>query len=338
MKDVKNRIVFSLAVSVIVLAGVLSAPARADDGLITEPVIRGEQARLLRQAYDYAHRNSNNNVYRNSRHFHPTRNVFRSSRHYKQRVAASSDGYPLRTFIRFGRSVDGPNPKLIEYSYAHHRRSPFGLPSIEEPGLEALLFDGGRAYDRSPFATCSSRRGWVHYGSHHEGDVAGSRTAPPPEHAPHYQVITPEGTVTNPSNDSGNEQSAREAVLRTVRDDDGSLRTVITNLQSRPKSTATMDDAWNALAEGDTARSEQLFQAHVMDELHGPEAMVGHGLARLMQGDEDAARTAFERAQRLDADVLQRIRLSSMLRSRLRALPEEGVEGANAEVLAQLTK
>jgi len=171
MKHVKNRMVFSLAVGAIALAGAFSAEAHARDGLITEPVIRGEQARLLRQAYDYLHRNSNDNVYRNSRHHHPTRNVFRSSRHYKQRVAASSDGFPLRTFVRFGRSVDGGPRELIEYDFAHHRRRPFGLPTVEEPGLEALLLGGGhdrgaRRYDGVYRST--SRSPWRHYGNHHD--------------------------------------------------------------------------------------------------------------------------------------------------------------------------
>ena len=77
---------------VVVLAPVQTAAAQ---------VVRGEAARLERQAYDYYFRNSNNNVFRRSRHFHPTKNVFRSSRYYQQRVRASTDGYPLRTIVRF---------------------------------------------------------------------------------------------------------------------------------------------------------------------------------------------------------------------------------------------
>ena len=76
-----------------------SSPVQAsytNDGLL-----RGEMARLYRQAYDYRYRNSNRNVFRSSRHFHPTRNIFRSSQYYQRRLAASFDGYPRSTTVRY---------------------------------------------------------------------------------------------------------------------------------------------------------------------------------------------------------------------------------------------
>ena len=93
-----NAKLIVLQAAVLAVVSGLTTAATAEDIVIQEPVVRGEVARLLRQAYDYEHRNSNRNVFRKSRHFHPTRNIFRSSRHYQQKLAASSDGYPLRTF------------------------------------------------------------------------------------------------------------------------------------------------------------------------------------------------------------------------------------------------
>jgi hypothetical protein len=97
----------------------VATPAAANDGVI---VVRGELERLNRQAYDYHYRNSNRNVFRRSRHFHPTRNVFRSSRYYQQRLAASFDGYPLRTtYHGYGR-----HGRHKSYSVVYPRRAPYG--------------------------------------------------------------------------------------------------------------------------------------------------------------------------------------------------------------------
>ena len=286
----------------------LTGAVQAQDIVINEPVVRGEVARLLRQAYDYEHRNSNRNVFRRSNHFHPTRNVFRSSRHYQQKLAASSDGYPLRTFVRFGRSVDGGPREQIEYSYATHRRSPFGLPSIEEPGYEALALRRGghaRPYQHRPYE-CATPRDSVSRQYQHD-DVA-----QPIE----YRLITPESAETMDAERNDVRMEARtDVVLRQIERDDGSVHTIITN--GVEPTGETIDDAWQALSKGYAENAEALFRRHVMDEQRGAEAMAGYGLSQLLAGDVESAATALRRAQRIDADVLQRLLIDNELREQL---------------------
>lgn len=320
----RTRTITTAAALVAATSLCLAASAAGEEIVITEPVVRGEVARLLRQAYDYEHRNSNRNVFRKSRHFHPTRNVFRSSRHYQQKLAASSDGYPLRTFIRFGRSVDGGERELIEYSYATHRRSPFGLPSIEEPGLEALALshDGGTAVGHHPASRY--RRPGVR---EHSIDA---RSEEPRD--VEYHLIMPVSAEASMRNDD--DATARDVVIRRIEREDGSVHTVITNradddLESDEDSKlddASIDDAWSLLNAGDTARAAELFRRRVMDVERGAEAMVGYGLARLLSGDADDAATALRRAQRLDETVLIRVLIDDELAARLGAMLQRGFD------------
>lgn len=142
------RILFSTAALALAFT---AANVSADPG---EPiVVRGEMARLLRQAYDYHYRNSNRNVFRSSNHYHPTKNIFRSSNHYQRRLAASFDGYPLRTFVRYASHHDG-EARERTYSFAHHRRQPFGPggreygwwgPGVSSGDLALLLLEEEQA-------------------------------------------------------------------------------------------------------------------------------------------------------------------------------------------------
>ncbi len=303
----------SRTAALIMLATAMLLPSRvvnAQSVVLNEPVVRGEVARLLRQAYDYEHRNSNRNVFRKSRHFHPTQNVFRSSRHYQQRLASSSDGYPRRTFVRFDRSVDGGPREQIEYSFAHHRRSPFGLPSIEEPGLEALvLSDVGRSTNR-PY-----RRYECATPNHSRYDQL-----PAAPQQIEYRLITPESAAA--ALDADNTQTSADGartdiVIRHIKQPDGATRTVISNAAVAVLDGDSIDDAWRMLAGADDESAAKLFKRHVMHEQRGAEAMVGYGLAKLLAGDVEAAESALRRAQILDEQVLVRTLIENDLRIRL---------------------
>lgn len=301
--------------------------ATADSVPITEPVIRGEMARVLRQAYDYEHRNSNNNVFRRSKHFSPFGNVFRSSQHYQQKLAASSDGYPLRTFVRYGRSVDGGESRLIEYNYAHHRRSPFGLPTIEEQGLEALVVgDEGGAVGWTGDDYYSVDRDW-------NEPHRTSRSFPPRERDFEDELyIESEPSVPTET-----------AVLRTETRPDGSTHTVITSVpinanEKKGVEQASIDDAWALLNAGQHADAGDIFQRHTMNMERGAEAMAGYGISKLLSGDLKDARRAFDRAQRIDESVLSRLILDDTLRGRLESVRTETSDddGLSAAIAALL--
>jgi hypothetical protein len=121
-------------------------------------VVRGEMARFARLVYDHQYRNSNGNVFRNSKHANPTRNPFRSSRYYRQRLAASTDGYPVQTWVRYDERIgDVYIPR--EERYVYHSRSPRGpvgfgdVGGVPEAGLELLEIedlDEGLGYEPEP--------------------------------------------------------------------------------------------------------------------------------------------------------------------------------------------
>lgn len=105
--------------AVVAITAALAPPAVAVPPVNFAPDFRPpEIERLERHAYDYYDRNSNGNVYRRSRHFHPTRNVFRSSRYYQQKLAASYSAYPLRTWVRYAETRNGQSRER-SYNWAH---------------------------------------------------------------------------------------------------------------------------------------------------------------------------------------------------------------------------
>lgn len=92
-----------------------------------------EWDRLSRHAYDYYYRNTNDNVYRNSRHFSPTQNVFRSSRYYQQKLIAASETRPIRSFTQITERVGDGEPVVRTFSWAYHHPYPFGHYGFRPP-------------------------------------------------------------------------------------------------------------------------------------------------------------------------------------------------------------
>lgn len=127
-----------------------------------------ELQRLMRQAHDYRH-NSNNNVFRSSRHFSPDRNPFRASRHYLQKLAAAHEARPVRTIVQFDERVDDGPRIHREFSFAHHlaryyddaapHRSFIGYPLVGPAGSVLLdPVEHPRAHEaaRSAFAPAAA--------------------------------------------------------------------------------------------------------------------------------------------------------------------------------------
>jgi hypothetical protein len=102
-----------------------------------------EWDRLSRHAYDYDYRNSNNNVYRNSRHFSPLQNIFRSSRYYQQQLRAATDGYPIRSTARVTEQIGDRKPFVRSYSWMYPDPYPFRhygyLPPWTQGGYDPAI-------------------------------------------------------------------------------------------------------------------------------------------------------------------------------------------------------
>lgn len=179
-----------IRLAVLAAAVVLAAPAAAlEDGPV---YVRGEIARLARQAYDYNYRNSNRNVFRRSRHFHPTKNVFRSSRYYRDRLAASYAGYPLRTVVHHGHH----SGEHGEHLFVYPRRQPYG-PSLDGYYLGPEYGDlgwGDRSVEPDPAAEEPERR---RPRSREEIEMVEIRVVErePTQRAVLKTVIRPDGTV-----------------------------------------------------------------------------------------------------------------------------------------------
>ena len=189
-------------IGVLVAAGSLAlaaAPAAAGGPV----VVRGELARLHRQHYDYHYRNSNRNVFRRSRHFHPTKNVFRSSRYYQRRLEASYAGYPLLTVVQHGHHGKRG------HTYVHPRRSPYG------PSYDGEYY-GGCPCGCSPVVV------------YNEAPAAPVEPAPPAR-PPRPKKITRADIEMLPVRVAKRE-AKQKAVLRTVTLPDGRVRTMITSV------------------------------------------------------------------------------------------------------------
>lgn len=292
-----------------VIAGGMTMHAVAADPLTDEPVVRGEVARLLRQAYDYEHRNSNRNVFRRSKHFSPTGNVFRSSQYYQRRLAASSDGYPVRSTTTFGRSVNGGKPDVIEYSQAHHRRSPFGLPSIEERGLEALVLgDGNRTVGRAGVDN--------YYTIDHSDGCTESRESSPQhdENSNSNRDVLESIIAVRPT---------LPAEMETTILPDGSTKIVIRNVAAARTDAVqdtSIDAAWMQLNSGDTAGAADNFAKQTIDIQRGAEALLGFGIAKLLAGEIEESARALRRAERIDEHIYARLLLELPLRERLQSV------------------
>ncbi len=92
----------------------------------------------------------------------------------------------------------------------------------------------------------------------------------------------------------------QQAVLRTIALADGTVKTIITS-EPIPHS---IDDAWAALKRGEHEEAAKLFAEHTQESDRGAEAMLGHGLARAMSGDDEAAAESIRRALELDPEIL----------------------------------
>jgi len=276
-----------------------------------EIVVRGEMARLLRQAYDYHYRNSNRNVFRSSNHYHPTKNIFRSSDHYQRRLAASYDGYPLRTFVRYA-SHHGDKSREHVYSFAHHRRQPYG------PGGRA-----GGWWD-SDVSRDDLARILIEQDETERERFDAEESAPqlPPRKKPRsrWEIETVPVRVIE-------RRPTQRAVMKTARLPDGTTKTIIT---SEPIE-QTIDDAWALLAQGDCKQATELFATHSLDETDAAEATIGYGLARALAGDEIAAARAIRRARAEDPDVLTQLNVDAALREVITRIDQRCAEDPAAE-------
>lgn len=262
-------------VAALLLAAGVTASSHAQVHVHSRQHVPGEAGRLLERMLDWAYHADDGNVYRNSRHAHPTQNPFRSSRHYRQKVASSWDGYPVRTFVRFD-SRAGHGPRVArEYSYAHHGR-------IHGTGLL-------HGFD---FRPCGH---------------ALTTSCDCPETAPVTIVVpvgvdaagagapTPAARPAPPPR-----RPTERAVLREVREPDGTVRTVIT---SEPID-ADLDAAWRLLEDGDPDEAADRFARLSFDRDRAVEASIGYALAAAQLGDVEAATAALQRAGDLDRVIL----------------------------------
>ena len=287
------------SVAVLVLG---SSPVQAgptDDGLL-----RGEMARLYRQAYDYRYRNSNRNVFRNSRHFHPTKNIFRSSRYYQQRLAASYDGYPLSTTVRY-RHQEGDHDDEHVYTITHPRRHPTGptgglysnvYPTYLDPGY-SIVYPTNLSYDL-PF---DAKRWPVGFDARTEHKRYRPRTRSEIEMVP-VQVHRVE--------------PSQEAIMQQVTQEDGTVRILITSVP-RVSDDTSLEEAWKLLAVGEYDRAAQAFLNESQNDDLGAQAMFGYGLIRLLQDDVEAATTAMKRALLIDPEITDEISIDAATKATL---------------------
>ncbi|MHC4947808.1 MAG: tetratricopeptide repeat protein [Planctomycetota bacterium] len=282
----------------------------------------GEAGRLRRQAFDYYYRNSNNNVFRNSRHFHPTKNAFRSSRHYRQRVAASWDGEPRRTWVRFtehgGRRGKGRHGRRgwsreRSYSFAHHNGR-YDQDFVYFTDGAYLGPDGYWEGDGYPL--------YDPYGVPAAYDDGQLVPLGPPAPAPPRSRRDIEQVPIHVE-----ERPTRQAVMRQVTQPDGRVRTVITNEAAPPAG----DDPWRLLRDGRHEEAAALFDEAMFDDDRGAEATLGYALALLEGGRPERAAAAARRAARIDADVLDTVALTAAERERAASLLAERPADASDE-------
>lgn len=285
------------------VAGEAAAGGRYRSGL------RGEAARNARQSYDYYNRNSNRNVFRRSRHFHPTRNAFRSSRHYQQRLAASNDGYPLRSFSRYTKTVNGRRFN-VQYDYAHHRRQPYG-PSFQSDMYGGRFRPGCGGSGGFPFIRHSGLVPISSYwpDAYYEDDFYGTLPWEDDEYDRQTRPRKPRPRqrweIEHVPVHLEKTEPTERAVMHTERLADGGVRTVISSTPIN----GDLDDAWNVLADGNHSEAISLFAAHALNADRGVEATLGHGIALLLDGDRPSGMVSIQRALTLDADLLEKVHI-----------------------------
>ena len=312
-----GRAIFLLLGGVVVLV-LVSSPVQA--GPAIDGLLRGEMARLYRQAYDYHYRNSNRNVFRSSRHFHPTRNIFRSSRYYQQRLAASFDGYPLSTTVRY-RHQEGEHDEEHVYTFTHARRYPIGptgaigglygnvYPTYLNPGY-SVAYPTSFSYDMPVDATRRQAG----------PDARTAYERPRPRTRSEIEMVPAQVHRAEPT---------QEAIMQQITQEDGTVRTIITSVPRKPDE-SSLDEAWKFLAVGDYDRAAQAFLTESQDDDLGAQAMFGYGLIRLMQGDIEAATIAMKRSLMIDPEIIKGISIDAATKATLTRIIE--LNAANSDV------
>jgi len=313
----------ALALTAMALAGPQAVAAGHDD-----VYLRGELDRLYRQAWDYYYRNPNRNVFRSSRHFSPTGNVFRSSRHYQRRLAESYAGFPLRSTFTFTRTRGDGQPRAETISFAHPRRHPAGPVGF---GFDLLP-----AHGYAPYAPLS-------YPYNPYAAIPRSAYDPEPilrrDDQPRQPIeMVALGVTVEPR------AATQTAVLRTVKQADGTVRTIISSVPIagsalEPSSApGGVDDAWRALAVGDYDVAAKAFKDASLDEARGAEAMCGYGIVRALQGDYEAAVIALERALVVDENIPSAIKPDRATVRALQVLLEQAAADEAPEAMRKLSE
>lgn len=309
------------------LGGVLglvlgSSPVQA--GYTNDGLLRGEMARLYRQAYDYRYRNSNRNVFRSSRHFHPTRNIFRSSRYYQQRLAASFDGYPLSTTVRY-RHQEGEHDEEHVYTFTHPRRYPIGptgaigglygnvYPTYLNPGY-SVAYPTSFSYDMPVDATRRQAG----------PDARTAYERPRPRTRSEIEMVPVQVHRGEPT---------QEAIMQQIMQEDGTVRMIITSVPLEPEEPeeSSLEEAWKFLAVGDYDRAAQAFLTKSQDDDLGAQAMFGYGLVRLLQDDVEAATNAMKRALLIDPEIIDDISIDAATKATVRRIIKQADATTNED-------
>ncbi|MCZ6834737.1 MAG: hypothetical protein O7G85_03090 [Planctomycetota bacterium] len=286
--------------------------------------VRGEAERLMRHAYDYRYRNSNHNIFRSSRHASPLGNIFRSSRHYQQRLAASYDGYPVSTTIRYDRSVTrgrgkpgrgkagqgkagkgharknrrgkGKN-RSVTISYAYPRRypqGPTGFYSDLRPvyQVDPYLIQPGGGYGYSPPVPVWERN-------------------PPPILRAKEAPRSPEAIEMVALNVQAVDRKATQRVIvQTIINPDGTISKIITSVPIEDSTSPgdRLEQAWKRLAVGEYDLAARDFQDLSLDEDDGAMAMGGYGLVKILQGEFESAENVLQRAILIDDSIIAKLK------------------------------
>ena len=310
-----GRAIFLLLGGVVVLV-LVSSPLQA--GPANDGLLRGEMAQLYRQAYDYRYRNSNRNVFRSSRHFHPTRNIFRSSRYYQQRLAASFDGYPLSTTVRY-RHQEGDHDEEHVYTFTYPRRHPIGptgglygnvYPTYPDPGY-SVVYPTNRSYDLPVDSTRRSA------GPNSRSEYKRSR----PRARSEIEMVPVQVHRAEPT---------QEAIIQQITQEDGTVRTIITSVPRKPDE-SSLDEAWKFLAVGEYDRASLAFLTESQDDDLGAQSMFGYGLVRLLQDDVKAATTAMKRALLIDPDIIDDISIDAATKATLSRIIKQAEATTNED-------
>lgn len=314
MRGYNRRKIFVILGGVVGLL-LIAIPVQA--GHTNDGPLRGEMARLYRQAYDYQYRNSNRNVFRSSRHFHPTKNIFRSSRYYQQRLAASFDGYPLSTTVRY-RHQEGDHDEEHAYTFTYPRRQPIGptgglygnvYPTYVDPGY-SVVYPTNRSYDLPVDSTRRSA------GPNSRSEYKRYR----PRTRAEIKMVPVQVHRAEPSQD---------AIMQQITQEDGTIRILITSVPRMTVET-TLDEAWKLLAVGEYDRAAKAFLNESHDDDLGAQAMFGYGLIRLMQDDVEAAAIAMKRALLIDPEITDGISVDAATKATLTRIIE--MTAANSDV------